>query len=180
MKFSTAIVIFSAAAVISAQIDSGPALPKCAESCIEDGLGSSSCDPSDFACQCSDTAALGAVMTCVQSSCDASQIPTIIAAAAAICAEYGGDRLPGILSSAVTSATSSIGSKTSSRTSTVTNTTSKSSGTSTKPASQTSTRTSRNNIPQPTSTGAPNGAGRNAVTGGFGLFVVLAGFVAGL
>ncbi|KAK6343762.1 hypothetical protein TWF730_011350 [Orbilia blumenaviensis] len=164
MKLISSVIIIGAAVSAYAQ---GPTLPECAQGCIQNGLSSSNCDPTDFKCQCSDTAALGAVMSCVQANCEAVQIPAIIAAASAICAEYGGTQVSGILSSAIASVTPSIGSEASSNATSV-------SGSQKILPTITGIETTR----APTSTGTPNGAGKNTGAREVGVLAALAGVVA--
>ncbi|KAK6526183.1 hypothetical protein TWF281_011218 [Arthrobotrys megalospora] len=168
MKFVSSVIALGAAVAVYAQAP--PPLPECAQTCIQNGLGSSNCDPTDFKCQCSDTAALSSVMNCVRTSCEPSQIPAIIAAASAICAEYGGTQVSGILSSAIASASSSVRSEISSRASAT--------ATSGNPRTTESAETVSPTLP--TSTRAPNGAGKNAVAGGVGVAVALVGVLAAI
>ncbi|EPS44938.1 hypothetical protein H072_1078 [Dactylellina haptotyla CBS 200.50] len=178
MKVSTMLAVFSAATFVSAQGDTA-SLPACAESCIQDGLSTSSCDPNDFTCQCSDVIALTAVMNCVKSSCDPSQYSTIIEAASAICAEYGGTRVPEILSSALgpmaPTSVSEISSRTTANVASNSETTMKVS----KTASQADGITSTGGTLEPTSTEAPN-TGSKAIMGGISFFMVLANILAAL
>ncbi|KAK6537124.1 hypothetical protein TWF694_011323 [Orbilia ellipsospora] len=180
MKFLSTVVIFSTTLAVAAQAE-GPALPDCAAPCIEDGLGSSTCDPSDIKCQCTDSTALTAVLDCVKSNCDASQIPTIIQAAKAICAQYGASQAPGIFSSILASAGSPTSTSQVSEaspnieTGTVTTTKAGSTtlGNTTKPTPSAAKPTSAGNTAFPTSTGAPNASSATKNTVG-GVYILLA------
>ncbi|KAK6513247.1 hypothetical protein TWF506_009407 [Arthrobotrys conoides] len=174
MKLSKVLFVISAVAVAVYAQGAPPPIPECAEGCIQGGLGSSNCDPTDFKCQCADTGALSSVMDCVKARCQASQIPGIIAAASAICAEYGGNDISNVLKSIVASSTtSSVASEVSSRITSVSGSL-KIIPTATPTESSTANETST----APTSTRSPNGAGKNVISGGFGFVVTIAGLVA--
>ncbi|RVD89483.1 uncharacterized protein DFL_000488 [Arthrobotrys flagrans] len=193
MKLSKILSIFSAATVAVYSQGAPPPIPECAEGCIQGGLGSSNCDPTDFKCQCADTEALRAVMDCVKAKCQPSQIPGnspppelpsyeaipllihylgIIAAASAICSEYGGNDISDVLKSVVASATS-VASEVSSRISSVTG--SQKILTTATPAE---TSIVNETSAAPTPTGSPNGAGKNIIGGSFGFIIPIAGLVA--
>ncbi|KAF3308356.1 hypothetical protein TWF173_001323 [Orbilia oligospora] len=171
MKLAKVFAIISAVTVAVYAQGPPPPIPECAEGCIQGGLGSSNCNPTDFKCQCADTEALGTVMDCVKAKCQASQIPGIIAAASAICAEYGGNDISNVLKSIVASATSLVASEVSSRITSV-------SGSQRIIPTATATETSSANETStaPTSTESPNGVGKNAINGSLGF--VIAGLVA--
>ncbi|KAF3187560.1 hypothetical protein TWF225_004265 [Orbilia oligospora] len=172
MKLARVLAIISAVTVAVYAQGPPPPIPECAEGCIQGGLGSSNCHPTDFKCQCADTEALGTVMDCVKAKCQAYQIPGIIAAASAICAEYGGNDISNVLKSIVASATSLVASEVSSRITSVSGSqriipTATATATETSSANETSTA--------PTSTESPNGVGKNAIRGSLGF--VIAGLV---
>ncbi|KAF3903034.1 hypothetical protein AA313_de0203799 [Arthrobotrys entomopaga] len=188
MKLLSTVVIFSTAVAVAAQAN-GPALPECAAPCIEDGLGSSTCDPSDIKCQCTDSTALTAVLDCVKSNCDASQIPTIIQAASAICAQYGASQAPGIFSSILgntgsptsTSQVSETSSGIEPGTATTTKTGDTTLRTITESTPSVAKSTSAENTAIPTSTGAPNESSAIKNTaGGIYLLLAIAGLLIGL
>ncbi|KAK6508043.1 hypothetical protein TWF481_006458 [Arthrobotrys musiformis] len=159
----------AAATAVYAQDALAP-IPECAQTCIQGGLGSSSCNPTDFQCQCTDSQALGTVISCVETRCEPSQIQAIIAAASAICEEYGGIDISTVLTSDGTSTTSSTYPSASSRISSVTGS-QKVLPTTT--ASVHATKTSM----APTSTESPNGAGKTIISSAFGVVVSFATIV---
>ncbi|KAF3905272.1 hypothetical protein ABW21_db0205918 [Orbilia brochopaga] len=176
MKLLTTIAVFGTIAAVSSQDIS---LPKCAEPCIDEGLSSSTCDPTDYVCQCADTKALDAIMSCVQQSCDASQIPAVIAAASAICAEFGGPMTSMTSSAAVASTVSSMVSEMASSITSAVNAANVSKTT------VTTTRTTfevTGTVTQgaPTTTAGENAAFKMTVGGGFGAIAALVGLLAGL
>ncbi|KAF3161896.1 hypothetical protein TWF106_001049 [Orbilia oligospora] len=171
MKLVRVLAIISAVTVAVYAQGTPPPIPDCAEGCIQGGLGSSNCNPTDFKCQCADTEALGTVMDCVKAKCQASQIPGIIAAASAICAEYGGNDISNVLKSIVASPTSLVASEASSRITSV-------SGSQRIIPTATATETSSANETStaPTSTESPNGVRKNAISSSLGF--IIAGLVA--
>ncbi|EWC46365.1 hypothetical protein DRE_04308 [Drechslerella stenobrocha 248] len=174
MKFISTVTAFSVIATISAQGDIS--LPQCAEPCIENGGSSSNCDATDYACQCSDTAALGAILTCVESTCGPSQVPAIIAAASAICADFGGAQFPEASSSTFAASMSSTNSENAPRAST-----SKATATSSiRTTYEGGSTTVGQQTPGATSTEVSNGAAKPSMRGGIGPAVAFVGLLAAL
>ncbi|KAK6337240.1 hypothetical protein TWF718_010021 [Orbilia javanica] len=177
MKLVRILSALGAAAVAVYAQGTPPPVPECAEGCIQGGLGSSACDPTDFKCQCADTGALTTVMGCVKARCQPGQIPGIIAAASAICAEYGGTDISDVLKSIVSSGTSSTVAGASSRTTTVSGSQEVLSPTATtSTATQTSAASKTFTIPSPTE--SLNGSGKNTIGGCLSIGVPVAGLVA--
>lgn len=64
---------------------SGSGLPSCATSCLSDGIQSSGCSASDIACICESQSFIEQLTPCVESSCSASELETVIQYAVALC-----------------------------------------------------------------------------------------------
>ncbi|KAK6346506.1 hypothetical protein TWF696_006631 [Orbilia brochopaga] len=185
MKLIATVVVFGTIAAVSGQDIS---LPECAEPCIMEGLGSSNCATTDYACQCSDTKALDAILACVQDSCGPSQIPglssplyplallAVIAAASAICAEFGGPVATDTSSPDVATVTSTVVSEVTARVTSAANMTSDSKMTTTSTRMMSGTTTQQT----PTTTGTQNAAFKMTIGGGFGAVAALVGLLAGL
>ncbi|KAH7888247.1 hypothetical protein F5I97DRAFT_975126 [Phlebopus sp. FC_14] len=86
----TAAAATAYAAIVGRQAN----VPACAQSCVESGLSTSSCDPSDDACLCADSTFVNNVSSCVASSCSTSDAQAAAAAFDSICSSAVGVPLP--------------------------------------------------------------------------------------
>ncbi|EPS96370.1 hypothetical protein FOMPIDRAFT_1032413 [Fomitopsis schrenkii] len=89
MRFTFAVLALAATlSAASANVWKRQSLPSCAENCIG-SASTGGCSASDEQCLCSSSAFVDSVESCIEKSCDASDVQASLAAAEALCAQAG-------------------------------------------------------------------------------------------